>query len=120
VVNRSPASRRTPALALLGAVLCTTAGCGASVCKDSWLGPGRAEHFAASFAIGAGVSTLAGHAGWAPGSSAALGLGAVAIAGTGKETIDLKVSKTCWSWKDLAWELLGGAAGTAIGTAASH
>jgi len=119
-MNRSPASRRAAALALLGAVLWSTAGCGASVCNDTWLGPGRAEHFAASFAIGAGVSTLAGNSGWAPGSSAALGLGAVAVAGTGKETIDLKVSKTCWSWKDLAWELLGGVTGTAIGTAVSH
>ena len=119
-MNRSPAPRRAAALALLGAVLCSTAGCGASVCKDTWLGPDRARHFAAGFAIGAAASTLAGHAGWAPASSAAVGLGAVAAAGAVKETVDLKVQDGCWSWKDLAWELLGGAVGTAVGTAVSH
>ena len=119
-MNSQRVARRGAALALLGVAFFSTVGCGASVCKDAWLGPGRAEHFAASFAIGAGVSTLAGYAGWAPGSSAALGLGAVAVAGTVKETVDVKVSRTCWSWKDLAWELLGGAAGTAVGTAVSH
>ena len=119
-MNRPLVPRRTAALALLGAVLWSTAGCAAPVCKDAWLGPGRAEHFAASFVVGAGVSTLAGHAGWAPGSSAALGLGAVAVGGAVKETVDVKVAQTCWSWKDLAWELLGGAVGAAAGAAASH
>ena len=119
-MNGLPLPRRAAALALLGAALCSTAGCGASVCRDTWLGPDKASHFAASFAIGAGASSLAGHDGWAPAGSAALGLGVVAAAGAAKETADLKVSKTCWSWKDLAWDLLGGAAGTAVGTVASH
>lgn len=103
---------------LLAAALCSTAGCGAAVCKDAWLGPDKTRHFAAGFAIGAVSSTLAGHAGWPPAGSAALGLGAVAAVGAAKETADLKVSKTCWSWKDLAWDLIGGVVGTAVGTAA--
>jgi len=119
-MNRPFAPRRTAVLALLGASLCSTAGCGASVCKDAWLGPDKVSHFAAGFAIAAGTSTLAGHAGWAPAGSAALGLGVVAAAGAGKETADLKVSKTCWSWKDFAWDMIGGVVGTAVGTVASH
>ena len=107
-------------LALLVAALCSTAGCGASVCNDTWFGPGKSQHFAAGFVIGAVSSTLAGHTGWTPGSSVAVGLGAVVVAGAAKETIDLKVTKTCWSWKDLTWELLGGAVGTALGTAVGH
>jgi len=107
-------------IVLLGAALCSTAGCGAAVCKDAWFGPGRAQHFMASFAIGAGTSTIAGHTGASPAASTALGLGAVAVAGIAKESVDLQVTKTCWSWKDLAWELFGGAVGTAVGTAASH
>jgi len=119
-MNRPLVPRRAAAFVLLCAALCSTAGCAASVCKDAWLGPDAARHFAASFAIAAGTSTLAGHAGWAPASSAAVGLGVVAAAGAVKETADLKVSKTCWSWKDLAWDLFGGAIGTAVGTVASH
>ena len=122
-INQSPFPRPFPrvvALALLAAVLCATAGCGAAVCKDAWLGQDKARHFAAGFAIGAGTSTLAGHGGWSPASSAALGIGSVAAAGAVKETADLKISDTCWSWKDLAWNLLGGAVGTAVGTAVSR
>jgi len=114
-INLSPFS-----IALLAAVLCSTAGCGAAVCRDAWLGPDKARHFAAGFAIGAVTSTLAGHSGWSPAGGAALGLGVVAAAGAGKEAADLKVSKTCWSWKDLTWDLLGGIVGTAVGTAAGH
>ncbi len=119
-MNQPLAPRRAAVLALLAGVFFSTAGCGASVCKDTWLGPDRTQHFAAGFAIGAASSTLAGHAGWTPGSSAALGLGTVAAVGTVKETADLKAANTCWSWKDLAWEMLGGAVGTAMGTAVSH
>ena len=119
-MSRSPLLRRAAVLALLGAVLCSTAGCGASVCKDTWFGPGRLPHFAAGFVVGAATSTLAGQAEVSPAGSAAIGFGVVAVAGAAKETADLKVSETCWSWKDLAWELLGGAVGAAAGAAASH
>ena len=115
-----PVLRRAAVLALLGAVLCSTAGCGASACRDLWLGPDKTRHFAAGFAIGAATSTLAGHYGLSPGSSAAFGLGAVATAGAAKETFDLRGDDACWSWKDFIWELLGGAAGTAVGTAVGH
>jgi len=112
--------RRAAVLTLLGAVLCSTAGCGASVCRDLWLGPDKTRHFAAGFAIGAASSTLAGHQGWSTAGSAAVGLGTVAAAGAAKETADLHGAAACWSWKDIAWTLLGGAAGTALGTAVSH
>jgi uncharacterized protein YfiM (DUF2279 family) len=120
VKNGSPAPRRAAALALLAAVLWSTAGCGASVCRDSWLGPGRARHFAAGFVVGAATSTLAGQGGWSTASSAAVGLGTVTAAGAVKETVDLHGQAGCWSWKDLAWDLLGGAVGATFGTAVSH
>ena len=119
-MSRTLVPRRAAVFALVGGVLWSTAGCGAAVCKDAWFGPDKARHFAASFAIGAAASTLAGHAGWSPAGSAALGLGAVATAGAVKETADLNISKTCWSWKDLTWDLIGGAVGTAMGTAVSR
>ena len=119
-MNKPRVPRLAAVFALLGAGLCPLAGCGAAVCNDAWLGPDKGRHFAAGFAIGAGSSTLAGHAGWAPVATAAVGLGTVATAGAIKETVDSEVSKTCWSWKDLAWDLLGGAVGTALGTAVSH
>jgi uncharacterized protein YfiM (DUF2279 family) len=117
-MSRAPIPRRLAALALPVAALCLLAGCGASVCRDSWLGPKSAPHFAAGFAVGALTSTLAGHGSLSPAGSAALGIGSVAAVGAAKETHDLKVSKTCWSWKELAWVLLGGVVGTAVGTAA--
>lgn len=119
-MNNMPVLRRVAILALFGAVLCSTAGCGATVCKDVWLGPDKERHFAAGFAIGAATSTLAGHQGWAPAGSAAVGLGTVAAAGVVKETADLHGADACWSWKDFIWNLLGGVAGTALGTAVSH
>ena len=108
------------AAALLCAAFGSATGCATAVCKDTWLGPDKAQHFAAGFAVAAASSTLAGHDGWTPQSSAALGLGAAAAAGAAKETYDLKGAGTCWSWKDFAWSMLGGAAGTAVGTVAGH
>jgi len=119
-MGRTPSPPRTVALAFLCAVVCSTAGCGASVCKDTWLGPGRAEQFAVGFAIGAATSTIAGHLDVPTASSAALGFGAAAAVGAVKETVDLNGAEACWSWKSFAWELLGGAVGTTFGTAASH
>jgi uncharacterized protein YfiM (DUF2279 family) len=112
--------RRAAAGAALVGAACLAAGCATTVCKDNWLGPEAAKQFAAGFAVAAIPSTLAGHAGRSPQSSAAIGFGAVAAAGAAKETFQLKVSRGCWSWKDLTWNLIGGAAGSAVGTIASH
>jgi uncharacterized protein YfiM (DUF2279 family) len=105
------------ALALLCAALCATTGCAASVCKDPWLGPDAAKHFAAGLAIGAATTALARDDGADPAYDPTAGVVVVAVAGAAKETYDLKVRRTCWSWKDLAWSLLGGVVGGSVAAA---
>ena len=35
-------------------------------------------------------------------------------AGLGKETYDLRVKGTCWSWRDVFWDFLGASAGASL------
>ena len=80
-------------------------------CDDAWRGRDKAYHFAAGAALGAGTA-LAGHeAGWSDGANAAAALGVVIVVGGGKEWYDQEVKKTCWSWKDVVWDLAGGMVG---------
>jgi putative lipoprotein len=49
-----------------------------------------------------------------------IGIGFSVGMGTLKETHDLTVKNTCFSWKDLAWDLLGATAGATAAHAANR
>lgn len=100
--------------ALLAGALTLQAGCASfKTCPDSWWGPDKFQHFAFAAAIGAG-SAAAASSRFEPEEAAGIGLAVATLAGTGKEWRDLNVKKTCWSWKDLAWDVLGASAGASI------
>ena len=79
--------------------------------NDSWIGPDKALHFAASSFIGAGVTVAARNNGISLNDAPVFGMSAVVLVGAGKETYDAGVKGTCWSVKDFTWDLLGGASG---------
>ena len=80
-MHAHPAPRRAAALALLAAALCATAGCATAVCDDAWLGPDKARHFAAGFAIGAATTVLARDGGAEPAYDPSAGVAVVAELG---------------------------------------
>ena len=93
-------------------------GCaGSTAVRDTWFGQDKALHFGCSAIIGAGGSAIAQHPYRASdASSFTIGLlGAVAIGGW-KEWYDLRIKGTYWSWKDFFWDVLGGGAGSMLGT----
>ncbi|HMP72819.1 MAG TPA: hypothetical protein PKE55_06095 [Kiritimatiellia bacterium] len=86
------------------------------VCDDRWTGRDKAYHFTASAAIGSGSYVLAREAFDTSRSEAALAASSVALAaGLAKETYDLHIKQTCWSWRDIAWDILG----TSVGVTAA-
>ena len=78
---------------------------------DPWTGLDKWKHFAASAVIesvGYGIaSARQGHS-----ASLRIGGGAVIVVGVGKELYDWR-TKGQFSFKDFAWDLLGGAAAAA-------
>jgi putative lipoprotein len=82
---------------------------------DHWFARDKAYHFAVASAISAGATLAAGDSDAAP----VIGVGVAMAFGAGKETYDRDVKKTYWSWKDLAWDLAGAAAGALAATAAN-
>ena len=51
--------------------------------------------------IGGGTTAIAEHNGWSKGDARYLAFGVTLSLGAAKETYDLTVKKTGWSWKDL-------------------
>jgi len=80
----------------------------------------KAYHFAAGALIGAGVTALVNGDELSDVEAGARGTGAAVIAGAGKEWFDRDARKTYWSWKDLAWDLLGGLAGSFVAAGAEE
>ena len=111
------------AVFLAGTVMAASfsSGCaGIRVCDqgDDWLGSDKAKHFAASALIGGGVTAIAGQE-MDSGDAAGIGMATALGAGVGKEIYDVRVKKTCASWKDLAWDCLGASVGVTIAAQAS-
>ena len=105
--------------ALLVAVLVVNTGC-ASFRRcgpdDSWLGPDKASHFAATALIGGGVTLLLDNE---TESAASIGWSAAVTTGIAKEVYDLRVKQTCFSWKDLVWDVIGASVGVTVASWAS-
>lgn len=81
---------------------------------DSWLGRDKAYHCGAALALAAAAAAAA-HGGRTPdGEAAAVGVGFALSFGAGKELYDARIKKTYWSWKDMAWDLIGACMGAAL------
>lgn len=99
---------------LLMAVCC---GC-ANIRQDPWWSRDKAAHLAASAAIAAAATQTAIDAGEHESRAHAQAVGVVLVIGAGKEVYDRGVGGTGWSWRDMAWNLLGGVLGGALVRAA--
>jgi len=86
----------------------------ASPQNDSWFGRDKAEHFLAAGLISGAATVIADKRGMDKDESFYFAFGITLSLGAGKEAYDLKVRKTGWSWKDLAWDTLGALAGYGV------
>lgn len=96
---------------LAGLLLCS--GCAAP--QDAWWGPDKVAHLAVSATLGAVVTQAALASGEDPSRVQAQALGVVLVVGAGKEAYDQ--SGSGWSWRDMAWNLLGGLLGSTLARA---
>lgn len=94
---------------------CTFTGCAAVPPQnDSWFGRDKASHFLVSGLISGTATVIADKQGMNRYESFYFAFGTTLSLGAGKETYDLKIRKTGWSWKDLFWDALGALAGYGI------
>ena len=102
--------------ALLVAACLLLGGC-SHFAEDDWLGKDKALHFASSAALAAAGMQMARPrpARRSPGT---LRPERLARLGVGKEFYDSRSAGSGWSWKDLAWDLAGAAAGYGLYQAA--
>jgi putative lipoprotein len=100
-------------------MLCIVSGCASldgRQHQDDWFGRDKVEHFAISAAIGAGAGAKLEDNGSGRCEAAAGGLAITLVAGAGKEYYDKYIRKKFWSWKDMFWDLAGGALGSLAAT----
>ncbi len=104
---------------VLCCLLCVlTVGCSTTACRsDSWFGRDKLYHFACSAAIGAAGTAVARHNDAPDVDSGAVGVGTALAIGSSKEAYDLAVKDTCWSWKDMVWNVVGAFVGASLAAA---
>lgn len=86
----------------------------ASPQNDSWFGRDKAKHFLTAGLISGASAVIADKRGKDNDESFYFAFGTTISLGAAKEVYDLKIRKTGWSWKDLAWDTLGALAGYGI------
>ncbi len=102
-------------LPVLLIALTVLSGCAtASPQNDSWFGRDKVKHFLAASVISGAASAIADKQGMDNDGSFYFAFGLTLSLGAGKEAYDMKIRKTGWSWKDLAWDTLGALAGYGI------
>lgn len=82
-------------------------------CDDAWFGADKQKHFIASAALGAGFALLADGEN-SDGDATLIGITSATAFGAGKEWYDLSVKKSCWSWRDLVWDIMGASFGASV------
>ncbi len=89
-----------------------SAGCGTmSPQGDAWLGKDKAKHFGLSALMAASGAAAANAGDMEDHQSFPVVVGATLSVGAAKEAHDYLYKPSGWSWKDLAWDLLGALAG---------
>ena len=95
-------------------IVSVVSGCSSYRYNDHLFGPDKVYHFAAAGVIGACTTAAAVSNGASDSDAPVIGVSVAVGVGAGKEFYDLTVKETYWSWKDMLWDLLGGAAGSYI------
>jgi putative lipoprotein len=78
------------------------------------VGQDKARHFVAAAALSALATDQAQQRGLAEGPSRARALGVVIVLGSAKEAHDTKKPNSFWSWRDMAWNILGAVVGNLL------
>ena len=96
------------------ATLLMASGCAATKPHpgDHWFGRDKLYHFTASGVIGAGMTAVAENNRYCDSEAPVIGITVAVGVGAGKEWYDVKIKETYWSWKDMVWDVIGGAAGS--------
>ena len=89
-------------------------GCSSYRYNDHLFGPDKVYHFAVAGVIGACTTAVVVRNGASDSDAPVIGVSVAMAIGAGKEFYDLSVKETYWSWKDMLWNLFGGAAGSYI------
>ena len=93
-------------------MLIAFSGCSSYRYDDRFFGPDKLYHFTASGVIGAGTTLASSKNGASNKDAPLIGISVAMSFGAGKECYDANIKGTYWSWKDMFWDLAGGAAGS--------
>ncbi|MBT6227505.1 MAG: hypothetical protein HOI47_12725 [Candidatus Scalindua sp.] len=92
------------------------AGSPASTRKDEWFARDKLKHFSATFLIGAAAYSTARWGDASKNDASIIGFSLSSTCGMAKEIND-EVRRDDWSYKDLIWDFIGGAAGVSLSNA---
>jgi len=101
---------------LTGCATYQEAGSPASTRKDEWFGRDKLKHFSATFLIGAAAYSTARWGDASKDNASIIGFSLSSTCGIAKEIND-EVRRDDWSYKDLIWDFIGGAAGVSLSNA---
>ncbi len=88
----------------------------AAIKKDEWFAKDKAEHFLISFLIGALSYSIAREGEADKDDASIIAFSFTSACGIAKEIND-ELKNKGWSYKDLAWDILGGGAAVSISNA---
>ncbi len=84
-----------------------------AIIKDEWFAKDKLKHFSVSFLIGVAIYSVARWGNTSKNDASVTGLLLASTCGIAKE-IDDDVRRNNWSYKDLAWDVLGGGVGVSL------
>jgi len=84
--------------------------------NDEWFGKDKLKHFSATFLIGAAAYSTARLGDTSKDNASIIGFLLSSTCGIAKEIND-EVRRDEWSYKDMIWDIIGGAAGVSLSRA---
>jgi uncharacterized protein YfiM (DUF2279 family) len=81
--------------------------------RDEWFANDKLKHFASSFLIGVATYSVARWGNASKDDASIIGFSLSSTCGIVKEISD-EARRNNWSYKDLVWDFIGGAAGVAL------
>ncbi len=102
----------TCVVVLIAGVVCSSGCATFYLGDDAWTGQDKLYHFVAGGVIGAGTTHVLERNGMKKHHAPVYGITASVGVGGGKEWYDANVKGTYWSWKDMVWDMIGGATGS--------
>lgn len=105
--------KRGPSRVLLLASVVILSGC-AGAPRESWWGEDKLKHLGVATALSATATYAAVEAGQDGEEAQVRGIGVVLVLGAAKEGYDSGQANNRWSWKDMAWNVVGALVGSSL------